>query len=365
MKKILGILLGAIALLLPAVALATYNDVTIGADVTISSNSVSFTSVASSSVESLLVDTNSFNVAVAPSSSFDARSANGYLTGVSTATTSGYSAATTCESGGTSLTSISSVDGTTTVTVTPNTTACPSAGPSGGGSSSSSSGGGGGGGGGPIATTQTTTSTTTTTTSTTQTTPSTSATTQTGTQTSTQTSAPATAGIAFSEDFGIGAENDAVVALQTFLENKGFLTIPSGIAKGYFGGLTRVAVRAYQKSMGISQTGYVGPKTRAALNGDVLVPAASAAPSTTPSATVVFGAFTRDLEIGMTGDDVKALQVFLNTHGYEVAASGPGSSGNETSRPGGRLLRPQDPHNSKRDAINRRFRYTVRHEYAT
>ena len=125
------------------------------------------------------------------------------------------------------------------------------------------------------------------------------------------------------------------MALQTFLENKGFLTIPSGIAKGYFGGLTRVAVRAYQKSMGISQTGYVGPITRAALNGDVLVPAAIAAPSTTPSATVVFGAFTRDLEIGMTGDDVKALQVFLNTHGYEVAASGPGSSGNETSRFGG------------------------------
>jgi hypothetical protein len=47
------------------------------------------------------------------------------------------------------------------------------------------------------------------------------------------------------------------------------------------------------------------------------------------------GAFMRDLSLGMTGDDVKALQVFLNTHGYPIAASGPGSSGNETNRFGG------------------------------
>ena len=47
------------------------------------------------------------------------------------------------------------------------------------------------------------------------------------------------------------------------------------------------------------------------------------------------GAFTRDLDVGSTGDDVKALQVFLNTHGYPLASSGPGSSGNETSTFGG------------------------------
>ena len=42
-------------------------------------------------------------------------------------------------------------------------------------------------------------------------------------------------------------------------------------------------------------------------------------------------AFSRDLKVGMTGDDVKALQIYLNTNGYQVAASGPGSSGNETT----------------------------------
>lgn len=41
--------------------------------------------------------------------------------------------------------------------------------------------------------------------------------------------------------------------------------------------------------------------------------------------------FTRDLTIGSRGDDVKALQQFLNSHGFQVSASGPGSSGNETT----------------------------------
>src|SRR3989344_5655606 len=40
------------------------------------------------------------------------------------------------------------------------------------------------------------------------------------------------------------------------------------------------------------------------------------------------GSFARNLEVGMIGDDVKALQVYLNTNGYTVAASGPGSPGN-------------------------------------
>ena len=46
-------------------------------------------------------------------------------------------------------------------------------------------------------------------------------------------------------------------------------------------------------------------------------------------------AFARNLEIGATGNDVKGLQVFLNTHGYQVVASGSGSPGNETTLFGG------------------------------
>lgn len=45
--------------------------------------------------------------------------------------------------------------------------------------------------------------------------------------------------------------------------------------------------------------------------------------------------FNRDLQAGTSGDDVKGLQIFLNTHGFTVASSGPGSPGNETSFFGG------------------------------
>lgn len=41
--------------------------------------------------------------------------------------------------------------------------------------------------------------------------------------------------------------------------------------------------------------------------------------------------FTRDLELGMTGADVKELQKFLNDNGFAVAASGVGSAGHETT----------------------------------
>ncbi len=41
--------------------------------------------------------------------------------------------------------------------------------------------------------------------------------------------------------------------------------------------------------------------------------------------------FTRNLKYKMEGEDVKALQVYLNTHGYTLATTGVGSLGNETN----------------------------------
>jgi peptidoglycan hydrolase-like protein with peptidoglycan-binding domain len=41
-------------------------------------------------------------------------------------------------------------------------------------------------------------------------------------------------------------------------------------------------------------------------------------------------AFVRDLELGMEGEDVKALQQFLNDNDFTVATVGVGSPGNET-----------------------------------
>jgi hypothetical protein len=42
--------------------------------------------------------------------------------------------------------------------------------------------------------------------------------------------------------------------------------------------------------------------------------------------------FSRDLQYGAIGEDVKQLQIYLNTHGFPVSSSGPGSSGNETTK---------------------------------
>lgn len=47
----------------------------------------------------------------------------------------------------------------------------------------------------------------------------------------------------------------------------------------------------------------------------------------TPSAKPVP---SRDVFVGMRGDDIRALQQFLNTHGFTLATEGPGSPGSET-----------------------------------
>lgn len=55
--------------------------------------------------------------------------------------------------------------------------------------------------------------------------------------------------------------------------------------------------------------------------------------TTTGSVTsVAVQVFKSNLTIGSLGSEVKALQEYLNSHGYTVAASGPGSPGNETTR---------------------------------
>ena len=61
------------------------------------------------------------------------------------------------------------------------------------------------------------------------------------------------------------AKSGEVSTLQDFLQSKGYL---NSEPTGYMGLLTFQAVKDYQKSKGISPTGYVGPSTRAAIAGD-------------------------------------------------------------------------------------------------
>ncbi len=60
--------------------------------------------------------------------------------------------------------------------------------------------------------------------------------------------------------------------------------------------------------------------------------------TTTVPADCVGVTFSRNLRVGSRGSDVKCFQVLLNTHGYQLAASGAGSPGNETSYFGPRTL---------------------------
>lgn len=80
----------------------------------------------------------------------------------------------------------------------------------------------------------------------------------------------ATANAAFDVNLSVGSTGADVSALQSWLISKGFAipSISSGAAQpGYFGQQTKAAVVAYQASVGLPNTGFVGPLTRGILNG--------------------------------------------------------------------------------------------------
>ncbi|MEK7669352.1 MAG: peptidoglycan-binding protein [Patescibacteria group bacterium] len=77
----------------------------------------------------------------------------------------------------------------------------------------------------------------------------------------------------FSTDLTVGSKGPGVTALQQWLVGKGLLTMPAGVAYGYFGNLTKAAVAVYQTSVGITPAvGYFGPITRAKVNAVAVVP---------------------------------------------------------------------------------------------
>lgn len=73
---------------------------------------------------------------------------------------------------------------------------------------------------------------------------------------------PRSGGMQFARYMSLGSRGGDVLRLQNFLQQRGFLTVEP---TGYYGVLTRQAVKQYQASYGISPTGYVGPMTRARL----------------------------------------------------------------------------------------------------
>lgn len=96
----------------------------------------------------------------------------------------------------------------------------------------------------------------------------------------------------------MSSRGDGVVWLQTWLEGKGYLTMPEGVAKGYFGSITKAALARYQAEAGLPSTGLYGPMTRAKLKGMAMMPKATDMPIGGIDGVMVGGAMmirTRDI----------------------------------------------------------------------
>ncbi|MEK7612575.1 MAG: chitobiase/beta-hexosaminidase C-terminal domain-containing protein [Patescibacteria group bacterium] len=101
-----------------------------------------------------------------------------------------------------------------------------------------------------------------------------------------------------------------------------YAAVPAASISG--GGLSESQVRSVLevlRSFGVEQS--VMNSVTAALRGQPN--------SKVPVLPTLTGALTRDLEVGIYGEDVRTLQVFLNGHGFPIASSGTGSPGNETT----------------------------------
>jgi peptidoglycan hydrolase-like protein with peptidoglycan-binding domain len=91
----------------------------------------------------------------------------------------------------------------------------------------------------------------------------------------------------YTRDLATGSTGADVVALQSFLVKKGFLSIPAGQAMGYYGSLTKAAVANFQAAYGLSSTGFVNVETRAFLNSHCGSNDSTSSTTTTPLITII------------------------------------------------------------------------------
>lgn len=136
----------------------------------------------------------------------------------------------------------------------------------------------------------------------------------------------------FTRSLALGSVGPDVAALQRFLNSHGYRIAVSGPGSAgresnTFGELTRAALARFQKDQKISPSvGYFGPRTMEVINKllkQSVVPLKPITPVTT--------LFTKNLSVGDVGQDVLNLQKYLNSHGFIIASSGPGSPGYETT----------------------------------
>ena len=89
----------------------------------------------------------------------------------------------------------------------------------------------------------------------------------------------------FTRFLTVGSTGADVVELQTILETQGYLVMPAGVAKGYFGQLTKSAVAKWQAAVGLPSTGYFGPLSIAKINAGMTGGGSTGTPGCSAGAT--------------------------------------------------------------------------------
>jgi len=154
----------------------------------------------------------------------------------------------------------------------------------------------------------------------------------TGDSTTTSGTASASACGPFTRDLTVGSTGSDVTTLQTFLEENGYLTIPAGVAKGYFGSLTASALSSYQAANGVSPAvGYFGPITKASVatkcnpNPVVTTPGSPGSPGSTTlkggAGSLYYTLLSKfnNEEVGEEEEDVEVLGIDVEADGSDVA----------------------------------------------
>ncbi len=121
----------------------------------------------------------------------------------------------------------------------------------------------------------------------------------------------------FIKDLKMGDINAAVKLLQQFLNNHGFLVAKTGPgSKGKetttFGARTKAALQKFQLFKKITPAnGILNLPTRTAIEQTMTTTTTPSIKPVTSSATILTPLFTRDLKLGMSGEDVRVLQTLL------------------------------------------------------
>src|SRR3990167_8023067 len=107
------------------------------------------------------------------------------------------------------------------------------------------------------------------------------------------TPAPAAGKCSFTRSLTVGSRGDDVTCLQDYLTGTGHFTY-SGGSTGYFGGVTKAAVAAWQAANGVAPAaGYFGPISQAKYDSMVVGgPAPTPTPGPTPGPVVVGSGLT-------------------------------------------------------------------------